>query len=106
MKLSFGTALIISLSLVSCAAKEPPARVTVKVADSFSGVLHLRPCVAGAKEPVVSDAQGNADMPACPLGNLEIVVIKGNNTVYLKSEDVRVNRAGDGIPVSVSGSVP
>ncbi len=106
MKLSFGTALIISLSLASCAAKEPPARVTVKVAESFSGVLHLRPCVEGAKEPVVADAQGSADMTACPLGNLELVVIKGNNTVYVKSEDVSVSRAGDGIPVAVTASVP
>lgn len=106
MKLSFGTALVISLALASCAAKEAPARVTVRVADSFSGLLHLRPCVEGAKEPMVADAQGSADMSACPLGNLEIVVIKGNNTVYVRSEDVSVSRAGDGIPVAVTASVP
>ncbi len=106
MKLSFGTALVISLALASCAAKEAPARVTVTVADSFSGLVHLRPCVEGAKDPIVADAQGSADMSACPLGNLEIVVIKGNNTVYVKSEDVSVSRAGDGIPVAVTASVP
>jgi hypothetical protein len=106
MKLSFGTALVISLALASCAAKEAPTRVTVKVADTFSGVLHLRPCVGGAKEPVVTDAQGSADMAACPLGSLEIVVIKGNNQIFIKTEDVSVSRAGDSIPVAVTATVP
>jgi hypothetical protein len=105
MKLWFGTALVISLALASCAAKEASARVTVKVADSFSGILHLRPCVEDAKEPVAADAQGYADTSACPLGDLEIVVIKGNNTVYVKSEDVGVSRAGDGIPVAITAFV-
>jgi hypothetical protein len=106
MKFSFGTALVISLVLASCAAKEAPTRVTVKVPNSFSGVLHLRPCVGGAKEPIVADAQGSADIFACPLGAVEIVVIKGSSTIYVKSEDVSVNRAGDGIPVAISASVP
>jgi hypothetical protein len=106
MKLSFGTALVISLALASCAAKEAPARVTVRVPDSFSGVLHLRPCVGGAKEPIVADAQGSADIFACPLGDLEIVVNRGSSTVYIKSEDVSMSRAGDGIPVAITASVP
>jgi hypothetical protein len=106
MKLWFSTALVISFVLASCAAKTAPTRVTANVADNFSGVLHLRPCVGGAKEPIVADNQGNAEMSACPLGELEIVVTKRSGTVYIKSEDVRVLRAGDGIPVSVTASVP
>jgi hypothetical protein len=106
MKLSFGTALVISLVLASCAAKEAPPRVTVKVADGFSGVLHLRPCVGGAKEPIVADAQGSADISACPLRDFEIVILKGSSTVYVRPEDVSVSRAGDGIPVAITASVP
>ena len=42
MKLSLGIALIISLSLASC-TKHPITQVTVKVAETFSGHIRLKP---------------------------------------------------------------
>ena len=106
MKFSFGPALAISLSLASCASKNGPARITVKVGDTYSGVLHLTPCIEGAKEPVEVDEHGNGDTSACPSGVLEIVVIKRTKTVYIVSERVKVDRTGDGIPVSITASIP
>jgi|SRR3984957_7815371 len=106
MKFSFGTMLVVTLVLASCAAKDAPTRVKVRVAESFSGILHLRPCVGGATDPVVADAQGNADISSCPLGELEIVVLKGGRTIYVRPEDVGVSRAGDGIPVAITATVP
>jgi hypothetical protein len=106
LKLSFSTALVISLSLASCALKNAPSRVTVKVADTYSGFLHLTPCREGSKEPVVVDERGNGEISVCPSGDLEIVVIKGTRTVYIPPEKVKVDRTGDGIPVIVTASIP
>jgi hypothetical protein len=106
MKLSFAAALAISLAFASCAAKDAPMRVTVKVADGFSGVIHLTPCVASANNPAVVDERGNGSLSACPSGELEIIVLKQGRTLYVRPEEITVERAGDGIPVSISTSIP
>jgi len=106
MKYSLYAALAISLSLASCAAKNAPSRVNVKVADTYSGQLHLRPCQDGAKDPVVVDERGNGDMAVCPYGDLVITVVKPSKTVYITSDKIRIERTGDGIPVAISADVP
>ncbi len=106
VKYSLLTALAISLSLASCAAKSMPTIVTVKVADTYSGPLHLKPCEKGAKEPAVVDEQGNGETSACPYGAAEIVVIKQTQKIYITSEQVRVDKTGDGIPVTITARVP
>jgi hypothetical protein len=94
------------LSLTSCAFKNAPSRVTVKVADKYSGFLHLTPCREGSNEPIVIDERGNGGTSACPSGDVEIVVIKATGTVYIPPEKVKVDRAGDGMPVMVTASIP
>jgi hypothetical protein len=106
MKLSLGTALAISFSLASCAAKNAPARITVRVADTYSDPLHLKPCLESAREPVVVNEQGNGETSACPYGDLEIIVLKQSKTVYITSENISVERAGDGIPATITAQVP
>jgi hypothetical protein len=106
VKFSLLTALAISLSLASCAAKSMPTIVTVKVADTYSGPLHLKPCEKSAKEPAVVDQQGNGETSACPYGGVEIVVIKQTQKIYITSEQVRVDKTGDGIPVAITARVP
>jgi hypothetical protein len=44
MKPWLGRAVVVSLCLVSCAAKSAPTRITVKVADAYSGSFRLSPC--------------------------------------------------------------
>jgi hypothetical protein len=106
MRYWVGLALAISLSLASCAAKRMPTIVTVKVPDTYAGPLHLKPCEEGAKEPAVVDEQGNGETTACPNGDVEIVVIKQTQKIYLTSEKVKVDKTGDGIPVGITANVP
>jgi hypothetical protein len=106
VKYSLLTALAIPLSLASCAAQSTPTIVTVKVADTYSGPLHLKPCEKEAKEPALVDEQGNGETSACPDGGVEIVVIRQAQKIYITSEQVRVDKTGDGIPVAITARVP
>src|ERR1700679_2560342 len=107
MRSWLGRALVISMCLVSCAAKNAPTRITVKVADAYSGVLRLSPCVGNAQDPVLVDAQGNGKTSVCPLGaDVEILVVKASRTVFIPREQVSVARAGDGFPVAISADIP
>ena len=102
-----GRAVVVSLCLVSCAAKSAPTRITVKVADTFSGSFRLAPCVDNAQEPVLVDEIGNGRTSACPMeGDVEIVVLKAGNTIYLHREQITIARAGDGFPVTISAAIP
>ncbi len=107
MRPRLGRAVIISLCLVSCAAKSAPTRITVKVADGYSGSFRLSPCVDNAQGPVLVDEKGNGRTSACPMeGDVEIVVLKGGNTIYLHGEQIKIARAGDGFPVTISAAIP
>jgi hypothetical protein len=107
MKFRFGPLLMISLSLVSCGAKNAPTRITVQAADTFAGTIHLSPCVQGAPDPVLLDAHGAGNTAACPAADdVEIVVVKPGGTTYITRERVRIGRAGDGIAVGISANIP
>lgn len=107
MKSWVGTALVISMCLVSCAAKSAPTRITVKVADAYSGALRLSPCVGNAQDPVLVDEQGNGKTSVCPLGaDVEILVIKTDSTIFIPREQVNIARAGDGFPVTITAAIP
>ena len=105
MKLSLWIALIISLSLASC-TKHPITRVTVKVAENFSGHIRLTPCIQGAQEPVALEDSGIGNTAACPLGDVEIAVIKPSKTLNIKPENVHVRREGDSDPVVITAEIP
>jgi hypothetical protein len=107
MKSLLGTALLISLCLVSCAAKSAPTRITLKIPDTYSGPVRLFPCENGAADPVSIDAQGNGKTAACPLGgDVEFVVVKPSRTIYISREYITVARAGDGFPVTITAAIP
>ncbi|MGA2901393.1 MAG: hypothetical protein ABSF40_14270 [Candidatus Acidiferrales bacterium] len=107
MRPRLGRAVVISLCLVSCAAKSAPTRITVKVADGYSGSFRLSPCVDNAQDPVLVDEKGNGKTSACPMeGDVEIVVLRGGNTIYLHGEQIKIARAGDGFPVTISAAIP
>jgi hypothetical protein len=39
-------------------------------------------------------------------GDVEIVVLKAGNTIYLHREQITIARAGDGFPVTISAAIP
>lgn len=99
--------LVLVLALVSCAAKNAPTRVTVQVPDTFSGAIRLSPCAREANEPVLLDARGNGNTSACPSADdVEIMVMRAGKTIYLAREQVKIARAGDGLPVLITANIP
>jgi hypothetical protein len=99
--------LAISLLLVSCAAKSAPTRITVQITENFTGLLRLYPCNKNAPDPVSVDGNGEGKTSACPTGDdVEIVVLKSGKSIYIAPEKVKVARAGDGFPVSISAAIP
>ncbi len=105
MKFFLGIALFTFLALVSC-SKKPTTRITVKVADTFSGTISLTPCISVAKDPVEIDESSYGYTSACPLGDVEIVVIKGTKTLHISPEKVHVRRRTDGEAVTISAEIP
>jgi hypothetical protein len=105
MKSSLSIALVISLSLASC-AKRPTTRITVKVDEQFSGHVRLSPCAPEAKDPVVLDERHEGFTSACPPGDVVIVVIKPSKSFEIAAENVHVRRGRDGAPVLVSAEIP
>lgn len=106
MKTWLKTSLAVSIALVSCAAKSAPTRITVNVNDSYSGPIRLSPCQQNAASPVTLNAAGVADTSACPsTDDVEIIVIKGAKSIYVAPEKIKVARAGDGVPVSITSVV-
>lgn len=101
MKSLLGIALTVSLLLASC-AKKPVTRVTVKVADTFSGYVHLDSCVSIAQEPAEPDESGYGHTAACPTGDVEILVIKGTKSFVIPPEGVKVRRNPSGQPTYIT----
>jgi hypothetical protein len=104
MKPVLGIALATSLAFASC-AKKPTTRITVKVAETFSGDIRLTPCISVAKDPVEVDRAGYGYTPACPAGDVEIVVIKPSKTYELAPENISVRRRSDGEPSTIVAQV-
>jgi hypothetical protein len=105
MKFSLAIALFISLSLASC-AKKPTTRITVKVADTYSGTIRLTPCISVAKDPAEVDEAGYGYTSACPAGDVQIVVVKPTKTFNIESKDVQVRKQSDGSPIAITAKIP
>ncbi len=107
MKTWLTTSLTVSIALVSCAAKSAPTRIVINVTDTYSGTIRLSPCQQNAASSVTLNATGAADTSACPpTDDVEIVVVKRAETIYVAPEKIKVARAGDGIPVSITAIIP
>jgi hypothetical protein len=104
MKLSLRIALVISLSLASC-AKHPITRVNVKVAETFSGHIRLKPCVQGAQEPTALDVSGNGITAAWPVGDVELFVIKPSKTLNIAPKEIHVRRTSGGNPTMITAEI-
>jgi hypothetical protein len=86
--------------------KHEVTRVTVKVADNYSGPVHLIPCIDGAAEPVVLDGGGEGQTAACPAGDVLIGIIEPSKSFDIPSERVRVHRYGKNQILAITFEIP
>jgi len=94
--------------LFSCAAKQAPREITVKVPPDYSGELNLDPCSPQASADVSVDARGSGPTAVCPkLGEtVTLTVVKGSENLRVAPDLVTIERAGDGLPVAIKARVP
>jgi hypothetical protein len=93
--------------LYSCGAKQAPREITVTVPADYSGEITLDPCTTGLPAEVTVNAHGNASTSACPRAgeNVTLTVVKAGQTRRVPSNEVTIERAGDGLPVAIKARV-
>ncbi len=93
--------------LYSCAAKQAPREVKVTVPSDFSGPITLDPCTSGLSAEVTLTARGTAPTAACPKPGetVTLTVVKGSQNYRIPSNEVTIERAGDGLPVAIKARV-
>jgi hypothetical protein len=94
--------------LYSCAAKQAPREITVTAPADFSGEMTLDPCSKSISTEITLSAKGTATTAACPESGetVSLTVVKGGTSYRIPAEDVKIERAGDGLPVSIKAHVP
>jgi hypothetical protein len=94
--------------LFSCAAKQAPREITVKVPASYSGDLTLDPCLPRSSVDVSVDAKGFAPTSACPKPGetVTLTVVRAGEKVRVPPDQITIERAGDGLPVAIKAHVP
>jgi hypothetical protein len=93
--------------LYSCGAKQAPREIRVTVPADFSGEIALDPCTAGLPAEVAVNANGAAPTSACPRPGetVTLTVVKGAQNYRIPSDEVTIERAGDGLPVVIKARV-
>jgi hypothetical protein len=93
--------------LFSCGAKQAPKEIKVTVPADFSGEMTLDPCTNGLTAEVSLNAQGAAATSACPKPGetVTLTVVKGGQNYRVPTEEVKIERAGDGLPVAIKAHV-
>jgi hypothetical protein len=91
--------IVVLSIMISCGTKKSPERIVLRLDKPYSGSLRLKPCVAGARTPASPAATGLVDIPDCPIGPAEIQLIEPGGQKFFPVEQVKVVRAGDGVPV-------
>jgi len=93
--------------LYSCGAKQAPRDITVTVPSDYSGEITLDPCTTGLPPEVILNAHGKAPTSACPkLGEtVALKVVKGTENYRVPMNEVKIERAGDGLPVAIKARV-
>src|ERR1700684_3595731 len=93
--------------LYSCAAKQAPREIKVTVPPDFSGQITLDPCTAGLSARVTLSARGTAPTAACPKPGetVTLTVVKESQNYRIPSNDVTIERAGDGLPVAIKAHI-
>jgi hypothetical protein len=77
------------------------------VPPDFSGQITLDPCAASLSAEVTLTARGTAPTAACPKPGetVTLTVVKGGQNYRIPSNDVTIERAGDGLPVAIKAHV-
>ena len=93
--------------LYSCGAKQAPREISVKVPADYSGEITLDPCTPGLPPEVTLNTRGKAPTSACPkLGEtVTLTVVKGSENYRVPTNEVTIERAGDGLPVAIKARV-
>jgi hypothetical protein len=93
--------------LYSCGAKQAPKEIKVTVPADFSGEMTLDPCTSGVSAEVTLNARGIAATSACPKPGetVTLTVVKGGQNYRVPTDDVTIERAGDGLPVAIKARV-
>ena len=93
--------------LYSCGAKQAPREIRVTVPPNFSGEMTLDPCANGLSAEVTLSERGTAATSACPRPGetVTLTVVKGNENYRIPTNEVTIERAGDGLPVAIKARV-
>ena len=93
--------------LYSCGAKQAPREIRVTVPSNYSGEMTLDPCEIGFSAEVTLTARGTASTSACPRPGetVTLTVVKGAENYRIPSNEVTIERAGDGLPVAIKAHV-
>jgi hypothetical protein len=93
--------------LFSCGAKQAPKEIKVTVPADFSGEMTLDPCANGLNTEVSLNARGTAPTSACPKPGetVTLTVVKSGQNYRVPTDEVKIERAGDGLPVAIKAKV-
>ncbi len=94
--------------MLSCGAGSTPQQMTVHVPAGYSGKIHIDSCVKTAPpSDVMVDANGAGATALCPANGqrVEILVIRGEQSVKVPATEVTILRTGDGIATSIEVQV-
>jgi hypothetical protein len=97
--------LLACTALLSCGANPTPVSIQVEVSPGYKGILDIAPC--SSKATSKADDQGKVYTSECPRPGqeIEVVVVQGGQTYRIPPEKLSVSRAGDGVPVAISGQI-
>jgi hypothetical protein len=100
-------AVFAAFLLFSCGAKQAPKEIKVTVPADFSGEMTLDPCANGLPAEVSLNARGVAPTSACPKPGetVTLTVVKSGQNYRVPTEEVKIERAGDGLPVAIRARV-
>jgi hypothetical protein len=93
--------------LYSCGAKQAPRELKVTVPADYSGQVSLDPCATGLPPEVTVNSHGTAPTSACPKPGetVTLTVVKGSQNYRIPTDEVTIERAGDGLPVAIKAQV-
>jgi hypothetical protein len=93
--------------LYSCGAKQASREIKVTVPADFSGEITLDPCTTGLSAEVTLSDRGTAATSACPKPGetVTLTVVKGGRNYRIPTDEVTIQRAGDGLPVAIKAHI-
>jgi hypothetical protein len=100
-------ALTSAILVFSCGAKRQAEVLKVEVPERFAGTLNISACDARAPDDVVTNAKGEGITSICSASKqLRITVRRGDQTLEIPAQEVKVVRTGDDIVILIQAKVP